>query len=387
MNEFDPRGGKISASAFEIFADCPGMETLKASLPPEALVRAESDDESAAIGTRIHRARQTGNTLPLNEDELAIYQEGLKVEQEIISIWCHQLNVQKYHEGPREIRLWYHDDQLNPVTSGQLDVHYISDTPPAHALVIDLKALHASHLTPAQRNWQGRVQVLCLWEDYDGFLDTITFAFCKPSARWNQKDIVRYDHNNIRHAQFLVNQALWAAKQPDAPRRPGKHCNFCPCHAACPEAAAFALLPSVIAERAVAQADAETQVNALAPADLKRLWQMKPLITKILDLVDVRLKKMPDEALATLGLAKTPGRRMDPITDLNGFFEYLQGRQWTRQEILGVLRDDAVSKTKLAEAIAERETLTKTWAAKRIGEEFAAYITPKRADPGLKEVK
>lgn len=114
---------------------------------------------------------------------------------------------------------------------------------------------------------------------------------------------------------------------------------------------------------------------------------MRPLITVILELAYARLKSKPEDELTNLGLEKTPGRKMDPIADIRGAFEYLLSKGWTQAEIFAVFREDAISKEKLAQGIAKRESISEKWAARRIGEEFKDFIAEKRADHGLKFIK
>lgn len=244
----DPRAGRPSASKFELIAECEGELQLEHTLTEAEKQRLPVDEESAAFGTAVHLARQTGNILPLSKEQEEVYAEGMRVEGEIVRMWCETNQIQAFHEGPREVRLWYHDSDLNPVASAQLDVHFISDQPAGHLLVIDWKALTCPHLTPAQRNWQGRVQVLCAQEEYG--LNDIAWALCKPKVTWNQKDMVQYNAQSLQYAKFSVDYVLWASRQPNARRRPGAHCRHCPCNAgACPEAAALSLLPSVIVQQ------------------------------------------------------------------------------------------------------------------------------------------
>jgi hypothetical protein len=56
-------------------------------------------------------------------------------------------------------------------------------------------------------------------------------------------------------------------------------------------------------------------VGKLTPEGLKKLWQSKSMLKSIMDAADARLKAMPDEQLAALGLAKKTGSERRSCTD------------------------------------------------------------------------
>lgn len=376
----DPeRLDKASASAFEIDAACPGRQNMLRALPPEAF--RETSDEDAAMGTRIHKARETGNTLELDSDELDIYRRGMDSETEIVSQWAEAFSVDQYKEGPREVRLWLNDPQtLRPVLSAKLDVHYVALP---HVLVIDWKSLWCKHLTPAVRNYQARVQAVCAANEYGAM--HVRVAFNK--AMFGKSDPVDYTLSDLPYAEHSLFYHLWESRQPDAQRKAGQHCNYCVAKAWCPEAGAYSMLPSVVAANAVngglsdSGLDPKAMVERLVPADLVMLFRRSGVITKILEEAKSRLKGFSDGELEALGLRRKEGRKLDPIVDAKGAFECLRDEHGiSESELWSAMK---ISKAELVDAIRRDQGWGKEQTQGFIDGQLSKVIDRKRAESSL----
>lgn len=335
----DPRLGLPSASQIYILDNCEGQKQLEHSIPEEELkpVReAEQLDGLADRGTRIHKARETGQTLDLDAEELVLYQDGIKCEEAHFERWADLFQLSEGFEGPREERLWLHDQRtMAPLCSGQLDVHYLNkEQEPTHALICDWKTAFCNNLVKAPGNAQLRLQAVLLKTEHPT-LTNIRVAFVKNMYANAELDYADYGEADLAFSLQSVMFTLWKSTQPEAARRPGVHCNWCPCKGHCPEAAAMALLPSVMAEQALATIDAkpEQKVDMMQLVDLKKLWDLSTVINKILTVGEARLKKLSPEQLQELGLKLKDGVKLRDF-NTKAAFDLLRDKQAWPEEIL-----------------------------------------------------
>lgn len=376
----DPRLNLPSASSLGADAACPGRRNLLRTMS-DTERRQELPDALRDRGTKIHKAWQTGDTSDLLEDELEDYNRAVKLSSEVDAQWGLQADVRGDCKEVREQRLWLRDAQLNPLMSGQFDRLLLTR---GSANLQDLKSGFCSNLSPAEKSWQLRALAVMVWREYgDEFaIDEIWCSFITPKRR--PEPPVLYTVLDLERAEAQIRSVLWASSQPDAPRSAGQHCQYCPAKSLCPEAAAYSLLPSVVARAAMGnkKADVVEAVSRLAPADWKFIWQRASIIRNILDAASASLKSLPADQLKELGLTVEEGRRLDPIKDIAGAYDAL----------LPELGDSAIwscmelSKTKLAEVAATAKGMTKKDAAAWVKQKLAPYIEEKRASGSLEEV-
>jgi hypothetical protein len=311
-----------SASAFGITALCPGQPTLVASLHdiPEPV------DEDAERGSRLHLAWQTEDPSQLDMEDREIYGQGLKLVERVKGDWKNLiLSVPAIQEGNREERFWLRGPNGEPIASGQADRHYIFlDTlcPQANiGLVIDFKSLWCRSLVPAELNWQARLLAVLVAKEYG--LTHIRFAFLK--AMFSKVDIVDYNEQDLKRAEWSVNQVLWESRQPNAQRRPGAHCRHCKAATACPECKAYCLLPSVKtnALEGVTPKQAGPLVEALDLQDCVRIFETQTSRRNIEDAIKARLKALPLGTLAELGLTFGKPKVTRTITDIPAVVRFL----------------------------------------------------------------
>lgn len=144
------------------------------------------------------------------------------------------------------------------------------------------------------------------------------------------------------------------------------------------------MLPTVTAKR-VPRANEmtwELMVEHMAPTDLARVWEMSSVAGKIIEAVKARLKAMPADDLAKLGIDLGEGRKIDPITDVAGAWTALT-REFSEQDILACME---ISKGDLAELVRNRKGKTKADASKWISENLSSFITPQKAEAPLKKI-
>lgn len=97
----------------------------------------------------------------------------------------------------------------------------------------------------------------------------------------------------------------------------------------------MALLPSVMAEQALATIDAkpEQKVDMMQLVDLKKLWDLSTVINKILTVGEARLKKLSPEQLQELGLKLKDGVKLRDF-NTKAAFDLLRDKQAWPEEIL-----------------------------------------------------
>lgn len=383
MKPTDERAGLVSASKFEIVAACEGYPALEAHLRDHGIISGdEAPDEWAQRGTRIHKAFETGDTSDLAEDEIQDWESLKKLDAGLFSQWLIDKSLTEV-AGQRtsEKRLWLHNERLEPITSGQYDRLYIAGN---HALVIDAKTGFCKRLTPSQESWQLRLLAVLVWQEHGARvgLESVRVAFLKPKFGRNGIDMAEYSIDDLYRSMTAIKQILWRASQSDVRRSPGDHCYYCPCRAHCREAASFSLLPSVvsgISNPKVAKRDGEAMVSMMTPADWKFVWERSTTIRNILAAVNDNLKKLPPDALASLGLKIQEGRRLDPITNTIGAYKALEHS--LPPELLW--RCLSFSKGELSEAYKEHKGCSKKDADAWVKETIAPFVEEKRADGSL----
>jgi len=388
MNPHDERGGLVSASKFEIAAACEGQQQMEQALRAQGLLATDPPpDEAQARGIRMHSAWETGDTSGLAEDELADFERTKQLDEDLLVEWYRKtehvnepVTIKITHLS--EQRLWLHDSDLQPLTSGRYDKLTLCGT---HAYVRDLKSGWSRRLTPSQQSWQLRLLAVLVWEKYGTShgLETVRAAFIKPKLR-SATDIVEYSVDDLYRSRNAILQILWRSKQPDAQRVAGDHCYWCPCRTRCPEAGAMSLLPSVVAKASVGmdKAGVYEVVERMTPADWKYVWERSSVVRNVLAAVNDSLKALPEGQLADLGLKIGEGRKLDPITNTVGLYTVLE------HQLPAVLLWQCLSfeKGKLEQVAREHLKLTEKDAKAWVKERIAPFITPERAKGSLEEV-
>ena len=317
----DPRANLPSASSYAITEACAGSENAIRSIPPEAVVKNDAVDEQAERGTRIHACWETGNTLPLSQDELDDYKASIKLLDQAVTDWRASL-PEPYNSMPvqevREQRLWLNNPStLEPEISGQFDRLYICGP---YAMVADLKSGWCRHLLRSEINRQLRVLAVLVWKEYG--VTEIVAAFIKPKTWKNKIDSVLYTEADLAQSEALILHSLWKTKQPEAQRVPGTHCTYCRAKSLCPEAAAYSLLPSVMVNK-IETPDRRAMIERMTTEDKIAIQSRATVIRNILDDVNKSLKATPEAELARCGWRIGKGKKLDPISKTKEAFDAL----------------------------------------------------------------
>lgn len=367
------------------FWNCPGSLRLRDTLTDAELTKANEPDEYTISGSKIDKSREEGFPLDLDENELELYQNGLKFEDKLVQDWLAAIGAQECEEGPHKERLFLnHPETMAPILSGESDVHYMAlANGQKHGLIIDWK-LVGPNVPAATRNTQLRILGVLKYRDTDDIAG-IRVAINRCMDKVGARDYCDYTPMDLERSEAWIMQHLWLSQQEDAPLTPGQWCLHCPCNAICPMAGSYALLPSVVATRALASStDVSAMVAALKPADLVKLWENKSLIEKVLKEVVSRLKAMSTDELTALGLGFGKGRAMNPIVKTKECFDFLKTVQGLPEPELWAAME--FSNTKIADMVRADKNLTKEGAANWVKTALAEFIKPDTAEAPLKRI-
>lgn len=374
----DPREGIPSASSFHRLVECPGSFRLEQSIAASEI----ASDPQAERGTRIHAAFCSGDHSALNEEELEAYQQGEKHLQLMLEAWQKEYNLDTVKEATREQRLWLHGPSLEPIASGQLDRLFLAE---GHAFCPDLKSGWATHVPAATANYQLRIYALLVWQEFG--ISNIRVGIIRAKSKADPHDYCDYDSTALEYSLQSVQYHLFEAGQENAPKRAGSHCDYCKGKARCEVAATYAMLPSVMAQRALPESQrVEDMVAALGHADLKKIWDASTTINKIIDAVDSRLKGLSKEELDALGLELPEhGRKLNTIVAPDGAWEHLKTVHGFEDGELWSVLD--MSRGALAKLVAAKQGIAQAKAMAWVDEVLKPYIQFGYARPSLREKK
>lgn len=344
----DERGGLSSASSAERDHYCPGSVAAIRAIPEEQRPKKTAVAES---GTRIHDAWERNDVSDLDMTEAEIKEALDRLSSECEQKWLTDFGIAKSERIIRETRFWVHDENLNPVTSAKLDLAYLSGD---RGLAIDGKTGYLQ-TTPAQRNFQCKVQAVALAREFQLKYVRVVVAAHRFTSYVTAAD---YDEEALERAYYELLQDNWRTRQPDAPRNPGKHCAYCDAKAFCREAAVYANMPMVVATNAISsQFKTEAlleSVERMQPADLVFVYNRMGIAQKIFDAVKDRLKAMPADQLRALGLELSEGRAMSEVKNAPALIEYCEREGLLLEdEVLGCFK---LVIGRLEDKVIERET-------------------------------
>lgn len=306
----DPREGKPSASMFHRIVFCPGSRTAEEDQPEE------ETQEWTEDGSAIAKARETGITKHLTEDQREVYDQLVEQEGRLVGDWLSQLGLTLFTpEVVRERRYWIHDDEtgLEHQVSAQVDaVHLV----PPYALVIDDKSGWLP-VTPAERNWQLKVQAVALKEAHPELIHVrVAISQFRLGGRIDPCD---YNTEALSFARREVLYHNEQSKDPMAYRNPGPWCDHCRAKAGCPAAQSFASLTQyALPVPAEGKPDPKAMVARLSDEQVSRIVESKTLIEKILGAAKSRLEALPETRLNELGWILKPGAQVQQVKDHEG---------------------------------------------------------------------
>lgn len=288
----NPRAGRPSASAFHRLRACPGSFHASQGEPERPTPFSES-------GTEIHAALcGTAGAITPEQQDVADICNAL-VERACAAAGYGSLkSATRIY---REQRLWMEDSW-----SGQFDLLIQWG---GRYLLIDFKTGRADNPEPAD-NEQLRALVALIQANY--FPREVTVAIIQPWVSPQIPPLAVYRGDDLDRAVSESNGIVDAALKPDAPRRTGDHCRYCPALGGqrCPESRAI-----------VAEVAAVNAVDALDGAQLARFLEISIIAEHAIDAGRARAKfLLESDSNAVPGWGLKPGVERESISNVREVF-------------------------------------------------------------------
>lgn len=374
----DPRNGLPSASGIDRLWHCPGSRAAEKDLPD-----LKSEDVTEA-GTRIHESFASGDDSELEISEREIKDRAVKLEEFAIEKWKEDFHVVKVVKSVRDCeRYWIRDHKLNQIASALPDVVHIGECEDGSlsALVLNLKTGFKEQ-TPSEKNWQCRTEVLSVVEEHDNI--KTARAGIVASRLYSKIDTTDYDQRDMVNIKRDIDFASWRSEQPDAPRNPGSHCRWCKARGLCRESATMALVVAqgVKFKNIQDSLDVAELIKYLTPAQLKYVYDRRSLATEIIEGSVQRLKGLPSEQLALIGLKLVDGAQLKPVTNIPLAYQRLEA-VLGKDAMMGVI---SVARGKAAEVLCEQKQISLKAAKEEVDKILGDAITPKEGAKRLKSV-
>jgi hypothetical protein len=327
------RGNWTSASQAAYDLACPGRFIAQQGLPEET-------SAAASLGTDAHAAF-SGEEVDLNASMESLVERANQTVDEI----CQRLFPNGVESVVNEKRYWVEIGALKH--SGQADRVVIGRTQHGRGCFIpDLKSL-SGRVPSSPTNLQLRDLAVLVWLDMPDAPDEIFCAIVQPLSR-KEPVVTRYGIEELRVAFDEMEKRVTRSHDLNAPRISGEQCHHCRARAVCKESIAW--MRSQLPAPSLSKPDAVALTLTLPLDQAVSLWENQGTIKAILEANYARLKALPDDQLASLGLRRTKGVPRITITDPNALY--------ARLAALGVSVDDFTAIAKIP--IGDLETLVRT---------------------------
>lgn len=295
----DDRANLPSASGAERLVNCARSWREEQAAIREGVVIAEQP--ATAEGTQIAKEIEDENPqhdiakklVEMEADVLAEFKQAVGAPDNAVLL------------PQREARLWVLNEG-KAISSAKPDAYYLF-IPSNAGLVLDDKSGFLD-VAPAKENWQVRVQVIALGDEYPR-LDSIRAGILH--YRFHAKeDLVVFTRRAVEALKRDWITALHRAEDPLATYTPGDWCRYCKAATRCPAKQAV----TVITPRWA----------VLTPQLKAKVWLMKSIINKGFDDLEAEFRAMTDEQLAVVGLKRKPNSPMPALADPQKVYNALQ---------------------------------------------------------------
>ena len=233
---------KLTASALERYAACPGSHAAEEGLPYEP-------SRYAAEGTLLHEVMVSGDTSALTRAQKRLVQICKDAAKELIA----------EHLPGGICKEWLPEAYAQYRLNGgylSMKIDFVAWTPPV-ALVTDWKFGY-DLVEAAEMNRQLRAYALAAWQEHKEDIETVIVAIVQPTADpLNRVTVAEYSLEDLRQAHDEMQAILDSVRTAIDMRTPSKHCKYCKALGTtrCPESTAAGLVP--IAKRDVMPHGAE----------------------------------------------------------------------------------------------------------------------------------
>lgn len=333
----DPRKKKPSASSFDRYMACPGSFIAALDIEQGEV------SQDATDGTAIHDAiaNQTIDQLPPNLQDTAY--ECIRLREEVVSsVVPAGFQVS---EPIIEQRIWYFD-----IFSGQCDYILLWED---KGLIIDYKTGYVG-AAPAHVNPQLEAYAVLVATEY--VLREVTVAVVQPNVRGQNISQCTYDSDDLRDAALHLKSIISSIQHYNAPRKSGKHCQYCRAQTRCPEAT------ELVSDVEVYQ----SKLPDITPEQRLQIFDQGKITKKLIDAYNNDTKKYLQAGNEVPGLKLKDGNKVETIINPNQVF--------ARFEQEGVAQDQflkecvKIEKTPLKKALQEATGLKGRELTKKLNE-------------------
>lgn len=365
MNDND-RGDLPSASAVQRYMDCPGSFLLSKGVTE---VQTPEMAAYAAAGDRVHMWLEDPDFITLDDPkELEVAEECAEQRKNIVDkIFGENAN---FAARITEDRLWLKVGK-SKIFSGKPDGIFIyGDT----ALIIDFKTGYGD--TPeSPKNMQLRaLAVLLIAHPVHGpKIKTVYVAIIQPLVN-REAMLTRYETEDLGFAHAELRMLLDDINKPDAPRKAGDCCKFCPAKFKCVE------------NRAMMEKLGSEDVNAADMQKLADLLNTAHACEAVIKAIRARAKGILKENPAAIpGWTIGKGASMRSISDPFALFKVLSDAALlTRDQFLSDCVSVGVGD--LESAIAKHNNLKPKEAKEKVNAFCSDFIELKTKEGSLEKL-
>lgn len=338
---------------------CPGAFQACKGLPDE-------DSEAAAFGRAVDRA-MSGDMTGLTDDQKETAEQALEIEAKILERWKEVTGIKEANLH-RQLRLYDDPSKTDPTTSGQLDALWVKKP---FGLLADTKSLFGA-IPDATKNLQLRHYAVLAKLNFG--LEKVTVFINQPKVTRNPV-VVEYDRESLRQAEAEMNWRVARSMKPDGERIPGElQCKFCRAKGTprCPESSQALL--TFTQQRA--------SYELLSPVEKSQLYDVCMQVEQLAKVYLGKIKEELKNGVQIPGLGLSKGKTLNPITDVQQFWERLHSKHSiTVQEFVGLC---GVGKEEAKAIVREKSGLK----GKELDAEFAelckGLTTPKECESSIK---
>jgi len=345
----DERKGRISGSKIKSYRDCAGMFNLEKQVPERPA------GPAAEMGTRIHKALETGDLSTLAPEEREIAESCLQEYEEILEV----INLGDPDEVIKEARFWYDD-----LYSGAIDLINLYDGG-ATALMVDWKTGRIPQ-SQAAENLQLRAYGVLIKRNLPK-VNKVFVAIVQPVA--TRYTIAEYDEADLAHAEAEVVAICEAAYKPDAPRTPSPDaCKYCAAKSVCPEARGVA---TALAERKI-------DVPAMTNEQIGDFLEKADIVESLIESVRAEAKARLIAGQEVVGRTLQKGRTTRSVTAFEAWNRLSKNASMDLTQFLDTCK---VSIPSLEKALSKSLDCNAKEAKTILDEKLADVIETKTSEP------
>ena len=354
----DERENLPSASGMARLVNCPGSWNAE-----QAIEKVDTSSAVSTFGNEVHAAIAAEDLSGCGIKESDVAERLMRMEKAAIEQWQQDFGVGTFNTL-REVRFWLSVGGRR-VASGKPDL-FAQESGKLTFAALDFKT-GFKDVVASSRNWQLKFFVAFAWalalETKGADTSTARIRVAIAQHRLGEKfDATDYDAADMKQTYNEVMFFLRRAQNPDAERIPSIECGYCKARTSCPEFAGYCMMPMLHAKMVDVlpkKAEVEARVALLPLEALAFIESRRTVATNLFKAVSDRLKGLPADALAALGLELKASGGTRSIPDLGALWAILErNKLCTGEEFramcdisIGALEEKLVPRIKLVQEL------------------------------------